>query len=73
MTKAEKTRLLKANIEFFLAMTGYSKEQLAFKIGISLASYYNKMKDIDSFTFHEIIKLFSIIGLDNETKLQLMS
>lgn len=73
MTKVEKTRLLKAKIEFYLAINGYSKEQFALKMGISLASYYNKMKDIDLFTYREIVNLFSIIKLDDETKLILLS
>ena len=47
MSKADKTKLLKANIEYYLVMSGYSKEQLATKLGISLASYYNKVKDIN--------------------------
>lgn len=73
MTKVEKTRLLKAKIEYYRAINGYSKEQFALKLGISLASYYNKMRDIDLFTYREIVKLFSIIKLDDETMLLLLS
>ena len=54
-------------------MSGYSKEQLATKLDISLASLYNKMKDIDKFTFREITILFAVLKLDDETKLKLMA
>ena len=73
MSKADKTKLLKANIEYYLVMSGYSKEQLATKLGISLASYYNKVKDINKFSYPEMVKLFSILKLDDETKLILMT
>lgn len=72
MSKTDKTKLLNANIEYYLVMSGYSKEQLATKLGISLASYYNKVKDINKFSYSEIVKLFSILKLDDETKLELM-
>ena len=73
ITKTEKTRLLNAEISFYLAITGYSKEQLSLKIGISLASYYNKMKDIDTFTYRELVNLFKVLKLDDETRLKLLS
>ena len=73
MSKADKIKLLKANIEYYLVMSGYSKEQLATKLGISLASYYNKVKDINKFSYPEMVKLFSILKLDDETKLKLMA
>ena len=69
MSKADKTKLLKANIEYYLVMSGYSKEQLATKLGISLASYYNKVKDINKFSYPEMVKLFSI--LKNWTKVKI--
>ena len=78
MTKAkrmkdEKTKELKALIAGYLIRSGYTKEDLAIKLGISLASLYNKMKDIDKFTFKEITILFSLLKLDDETKLKLMA
>ena len=71
--KAEKTKELKALIAGYLIRSGYTKEDLAIKLGISLASLYNKMKDIDKFTFKEITTLFSLLKLDDETKLKLMA
>lgn len=64
---------LKALIAGYLIRSGYTKEDLAIKLGISLASLYNKMKDIDKFTFKEITILFSLLKLDDETKLKLMA
>lgn len=71
--KAEKTKEIRALIAGYLIRSGYTKEDLAIKLGISLASLYNKMKDIDKFTFKEITILFSLLKLDDETKLKLMT
>ena len=73
MSKADKTKLLNAHIEYYLIMSGYSKEEVAIKLGISLASFYNKVKDINKFSYPEIVKLFSLLKLDDETKLKLMA
>ena len=73
ISKADKTKLLNANIEYYLIMSGYNKEQLATKLGISLASFYNKVKDINKFSYPEIVKLFSLLKLDDETKLKLIA
>ena len=78
MTKAErmkdeKTKELNALIAGYLIRNGYSKEDLALQLNICLASLYNKMKDIDKFTFKEITILFSLLKLDDETKLKLMA
>ena len=71
--KEEKTKEIRALIAGYLIRSGYTKEDLAIKLGISLASLYNKMKDIDKFTFKEITTLFSLLKLDDETKLKLMA
>lgn len=72
-TKAEKTKEIKALIAGYLIRSGYSKEDLALQLNICPASLYNKMKDIDKFTFREITILFSLLKLDDETKLKLMA
>ena len=71
--KAEKTIELNALIAGYLIRRGYSKDDLALQLNISRASLYNKMKDIDKFTFKEITTLFSLLKLDDETKLKLMA
>ena len=71
--KAEKTKEIKALIAGYLIRSGYSKEDLALQLNICPASLYNKMKDIDKFTFREITILFSLLKLDDETKLKLMA
>ena len=78
MTKAErmkdeKTKELNALIAGYLIRNGYRKEELALQLGIALSSFYNKTKDIDKFTFKEITTLFSLLKLDDETKLKLMA
>ena len=71
--KEQRTRMINAEIEYFLVWKGYSKEQLAVKMGMSLASLYNKTKDIDKFTYPEFRKLCSILGLSDEKKLALIA
>ena len=71
--KEQKTRMINAEIEYYLAWNGCSKEHLALKMGMSLASLYNKVKDIDKFTCPEFRRLCSILGLSDEKKLVLIA
>ena len=76
MSKAERERKnkeLQVLVSGYLIRSGYSKEDLALQLNICPASLYNKMKDIDKFTFKEITILFSLLKLDDETKLKLMA
>ncbi len=65
MSKDEKNKELKSLIAYYLTKSGYSKKELAIKLGISTASLYNKLKNPDSFTFGEIRLLFEWMGRDN--------
>lgn len=65
MSKDEKNKELKSLIAYYLTKSGYSKKELAIKLGISVASLYNKLKNPDSFTFGEIRLLFEWMGRDN--------
>lgn len=65
MSKDEKNKELKSLIAYYLTKSGYSKKELAIKLGISAASLYNKLKNPDSFTFGEIRLLFEWMGKDN--------
>ncbi len=65
MSKDEKNKELKSLIAYYLTKSGYSKKELAIKLGISAASLYNKLKNPDSFTFGEIRLLFEWMGRDN--------
>lgn len=65
MSKDEKNKELKSLIAYYLTKSGYSKKELAIKLGISVASLYNKLKNPDSFTFGEIRLLFEWMGKDN--------
>lgn len=71
--KESRTRLINAEIEYFLNLNGYKKSQLAVKMGMSLASLYAKIKDIDKFTYPEIRQLCRILELDDETRLKLIA
>nr|MBQ8244018.1 hypothetical protein [Oscillospiraceae bacterium] len=71
--KEKKTRLINAEIEYFLKWEGYTKAQLATKLGMSLASLYAKIKDIDKFTYPEIRRLCAVLDLTDEVKLALMA
>lgn len=72
MSKAEKTTFLKAEIEYFCTMKGYSIEELAIKLGISRASLYNRMKDMSKFSGGELMALFSILHFDDTKILKIM-
>lgn len=71
--KEKKTRLISAEIEYFLKWKGYTKAQLATKLGMSLASLYAKIKDIDKFTYPEIRRLCAVLDLSDEEKLALIA
>lgn len=71
--KERKTKIINAEIEYFLVWNGYTKTQLATKLGMSLASLYAKIKDIDKFTYPEIRRLCSVLDLSDEVKLALIA
>ena len=71
--KEKKTKIINAEIEYFLVWKGYTKSQLATKLGMSLASLYAKIKDIDKFTYPEIRRLCSVLNLSDEVKLALIA
>lgn len=71
--KELKTRLISAEVEYYLKWRDYTKAQLATKLGMSLASLYAKMKDIDKFTYPEIRRLCAILELNDEKKLALIA
>ncbi len=71
--KAELTRRIRAEIMYFLEYKGYTKEQFALKMGMSLASLYNKMNDADKFTYPEIRRLCDILDLSSEKRLALIA
>ena len=71
--KEKKTKIIHAEIEYFLVWKGYPKAQLATKLGMSLASLYAKIKDIDKFTYPEIRRLCAVLNLTDEVKLALIA
>lgn len=73
LKKEKKTRLINAKIAYFLEWEGYTKAELATKLGMSLASLYAKIKDIDKFTYPEICRLCSVLDLGDADKLALIA
>ena len=73
LKRENRTRLLHAQINYYLTMQNYHVEDLAIKLGMSRASLYAKMKDATKFTLDEFCKLCFILQLDDETKLKLVA
>ena len=67
-----KKKLLRAKIAFYLELRGYTKKDLAIKLGMCPASLYNKLNDPGSFTLNEFTKLLQLMGLSDEEKLQII-
>ena len=44
--KEKLTKIIKVEIERYIIWTGYTKAELATKMGMSLASLYNKVNDV---------------------------
>ena len=66
MSREEKNQELNAKIAYYLVKSGYKKPELAVRLGISTASFYNKLKNPDTFTFKELRNLFSIMKLTEQ-------
>lgn len=59
-------------IESKLIMERYSKKQIAVLIGISLASFYNRLNNPDTFTYHEMQNLFHYLKFTPDERLQVI-
>ena len=66
MSADEKNEELRCLIAYYLERSGYTKKELALKLGISSATLYNKLKNPDSFTLGEVRKLFQWAGTSNK-------
>ena len=71
--KEELTKIIKIEIERYVIWTGYTKAELATKLGMSQASLYNKVKNVDNFTYKDIRRLCNVLKLNDETKLALIA
>lgn len=71
--RSEATALICAEIDYYLAAKNYRVKDLALKMLISPASLYNKMNNIENFTYPEFCRLCSILQLDDSTKLKLLA
>lgn len=71
--KEELTKIIKLEIERYVIWTGHTKAELATKLGMSQASLYNKVNDVDKFTYKDIRRLCNVLDLSAETKLALIA
>lgn len=58
-----KHELLRKTILKQLIVCGYSKQELALKLNISISSLYNKLKNPDTFTLKEIKTIYHFLKL----------
>ncbi len=74
ITKEEKIRrILKAKVNYYLSIEGYTMTDLAKKLYMSRSALYAKLADNNRFTLTEIRKLCNIIKLEDEKRLMLLS
>ena len=71
--KEKLAKIIKVEIERYIIWTGHTKAELAIKMGMSLASLYNKVNDVDKFTYKELRRLCNILEMTDETKLALIA
>ena len=71
--KEELTKIIKIEIERYVIWTGHTKAELATKLGMSQASLYNKVNDVDKFTYKDSRRLCNVLDLSAETKLALIA
>ena len=69
----ELTKIIKIEIERYVIWTGHTKAELATKLGMSQASLYNKVNNVDKFTYKDIRRLCNVLDLSAETKLALIA
>lgn len=66
MSTAERNLELNALINYHLVKEGYKKKELATLLHMCPASLYNKLNNIGSFTFDELIKLWAVLKIPKE-------
>jgi len=71
--KEELKKIIKIEIERYVIWTGHTKAELATKLGMSQASLYNKVNNVDKFTYKDIRRLCNVLDLSAETKLALIA
>lgn len=64
---------LRGQVGYYLARSGYSKRELAVKLGMGNATLYNKLRNPDSFTVGELVMLLDIMGADEGTRLRMIA
>ena len=68
----EKKILLKSIIRTKMELCGYAKEELAIFLFMSRSTFYNRIKDPDSFTVKEIQLLIKTLKFNQDEKSRLL-
>lgn len=71
--QATRNNELRGQIAYYLSMSGYTKAEFAEILGMSPASFYNKLKNPDTFKLSEFNLLLEYLNLDPGTKLKLIA
>lgn len=64
---------IRGQVSYYLTVSGHSKAEFAEMLGMSPASFYNKLKNPDTFKLNEFNLLLEYLNLDSDTKLKLIA
>lgn len=70
--REKKNTEIKGQISYYLAVKGYTKQELAAQLNISIATLYNKLRNPNSFTLEEIRNLRVILDLTDSQVLDIV-
>lgn len=71
--QAARNNEIRGQVAYYLTKSGYTKAEFAEMLGMSPASFYNKLKNPDTFKLNEFILLLEFLNLDASTKLKLIA
>ena len=71
--QATRNNELRGQVAYYLTMSGHTKGELAEMLGMSPASFYNKLKNPETFKLNEFNLLLEYLDLDSATKLKLIA
>ena len=66
------SRELNAKVSYYVSYNGYSKAYLASLCGMSLTTFYTKLRNPKKFSVEEIAKLAKALKLSDQDKLKLL-
>ncbi len=66
------SRELNAKVSYYISYNGYTKTYLARLCGMSLTTFYTKLRNPKKFSVEEIAKLAKALKLSDQDKLKLL-